>query len=91
MASPDGRPSLFRITLTDKHFASGRKNSFISFSVALKGNPDIFRLNSLLTLQLLLENVAGAVSSVKLMYLDGKQGKALDIFCASKCDEQYLF
>lgn len=69
MASPDGLPSLLRITLTDKHFASGKKNSFISFSVALKGNPDIFRLNSLSNLELLLEKVAGAVSNVKFMYL----------------------
>ena len=61
MASPDGLPSLLRITLTDKHFASGKKNSFISFSVALNGNPDIFRLNSLSNLQLLLEKVAAAV------------------------------
>ena len=42
IASPDGRPSLFKITLTETHFASGRKKSLISFSDALKGNPDIF-------------------------------------------------
>ena len=45
IASPEGLPSRFKMTLMDLHLALGKKKSFISCSVARNGNPDIFRQN----------------------------------------------
>ena len=72
MASPEGLPSRFKITLIETHSVSGRKKSFISFSVALKGSPDILRhlvRSCPSELSWALPKVARALSKDKLIYL----------------------